>query len=553
MFILCRELKRFRRFRWVHCQVEALRFCYPPSIRRVLDELPATLDGTYERTLLGINKHARDYARCLLQCLVISIRPRRVEELAELFAIPSDRDTTPEFNIEWRPEDPEAFIRSTCSTLVDIVHIKGNKVVQFSHFSVREYLTSDRIANSAPVSHFHVLPKPAHTLLARACLSVLSQLDHTIDKANIHNFPLASYAAEHWVDHARFEDVSSDIRHGMDCLFDRNKPHLAAWIWLYDVENSERRYCPPLSPTRPNAVPLYFAALCGFRDLAERLLDAHPQDLHAQGGYYYETPLHAAINKGYLSVVLLLLERGADVESQDRHGRTALYTASSLGYAEVVQSLIAWNADLNVTYHDWEGILNKVRRTPLLVASRNGRLECARVLLEHGPAVNGRDDHGMSPLHLASRHPSNELARLLLNHCADVNAPDARGNTALHEASHSGQIMVVMLLLEQGADVDAQDNWGSTPLHHAANDGHLGVVQLLLDHGANVNAPKRNLWTALHNAAYWGHLHVVEVLLERGADPDFLTNEGMTPLQLASRSNRTQIMRLLSGHTGEAT
>lgn len=501
--------------------------------------------------MLGINKHAQHYARCLLQCLVISIRPLSVEELAELFAILSNNDTTPEFNIGWRPEDPEEFILSTCSTLVAIVQIRGTKVVQLSHFSVREYLTSDRIANSAPVSHFHVLPKPAHTLLARACLSILSQLDHTIDKTNIHNFPLASYAAEHWVDHARFEGVSSDIQDGMDRLFDRNNPHLEAWIWLYDIENSERRYCPPLSPARPDAVPLYYAALCGFRDLAGRLLDAHPQDLNAHGGYY-ETPLHAAINKRHLSVVLLLLERGADVESTNRHGRTALYTASSLGYAEVVQSLIAWGADLNVTHDDWEGILNKVRRTPLLVASRNGRLECAQVLLENGAYVNNRDDHGVSPLHLASRHPSNDLTLLLLRHGADLNASDDRGNTALHEASHFGRIMVVMLLLEQGADLDAQNNWGLTPLHFAANDGHLEVVQVLLNHGADVNVLKENGWTALHIAAYWGHLHVVEVLLKHGAFPNSLTNEGMTPLQLAARSNRTQIMQLLSGHTGEA-
>jgi len=337
----------------------------------------------------------------------------------------------------------------------------------------------------------------------------------------------------------------------MDCLFDRNKPHLKAWIWLYDVETSERRYCLPPSPTQPDALPVYYAALCGFRDLTGRLLDAHPQDLNALGGYY-NTPLHAAINKRHLSVVLLLLERGASVESLDRHGRTALYTASSLGYAEVVQSLVAWKADLKVTFDDWEGILNTVRRTPLLAASRHGRLESARVLLEHGADVNNRDEHGMSPLHLASRYPSNDLVRLLLLHHADLKALDARGNTALHQASHFGQITVVMLLLEEGADVNARNNLGLTPLHYAANDGHLEVVQLLLDHSADVKAPKENGWTALHIAAYWGHLHVVEVLLKRGADPDSLTNEGMTPLQLASRSNRTQIMRLLSGHTGEA-
>ena len=201
-----------RRFRWVHCQVETLRRCFPPSIRRLLGELPKTLDETYERILLEIDGEKQPYARRLFQCLVISIRPLRVDELAEIFAILPNEDSTPGFHIGWRPEDPEDFILSACSTLVSIVDVDDEIVVQFSHFSVREYLMSNRIANSAPVSHFHILPKPAHTLLAKACLSVLLRLDHSLDKSKLQNFPLASYASEHWADHARFEDVSLDIR-----------------------------------------------------------------------------------------------------------------------------------------------------------------------------------------------------------------------------------------------------------------------------------------------------------------------------------------------------
>jgi len=69
---------------------------------------------------------------------------------------------------------------------VVIVVVKDEKVAQFSHFSVREYLMSNRIANSAPVSHFHVLPKFSQTgtyssRQRAVCLGVLLQLDHGID------------------------------------------------------------------------------------------------------------------------------------------------------------------------------------------------------------------------------------------------------------------------------------------------------------------------------------------------------------------------------------
>src|ERR1700761_4067965 len=141
-------LTMVRRFRWVYCQIETLRRCFPASIRRTLDELPETLDGTYEQTLRTIDKQKRDYAYRLFQCLVVSKRPLHVEELAELFAIQPNVGTIPTFNADWRPEDPEEFVLSACSTLVVVVNVDGEKIVQFSHFSVREYLISDRIAIS---------------------------------------------------------------------------------------------------------------------------------------------------------------------------------------------------------------------------------------------------------------------------------------------------------------------------------------------------------------------------------------------------------------------
>src|SRR6266436_7377386 len=75
------------RFRWVYCQLDTLRRCMPSSIRKALDELPITLDDTYERILQGIPKEKFQHARRLFQCIVAAIRPLQVKELAEIFAI----------------------------------------------------------------------------------------------------------------------------------------------------------------------------------------------------------------------------------------------------------------------------------------------------------------------------------------------------------------------------------------------------------------------------------------------------------------------------------
>ncbi|KAI0290287.1 hypothetical protein BC826DRAFT_1187375 [Russula brevipes] len=226
-------------FRWVFCQLEMLRHCLPSSVRRTLDELPESLDETYSRVLREIKKPNRDHALRLLQCLVVAIRPLRVEELAEVLAVEfDDAEGIPKLKPDWRWEDEEQALLTSCSSLIAIVNADKQRVVQFSHFSVKEFLTSPRLAAaSGGVSHYHIVLETAHTILAQACLSVLLWLDDGIDKSSIRkSFPLAGYAAEHWSSHAQFKSVSTSLRRAMECLFDLDRPHFATWLQLYDID-----------------------------------------------------------------------------------------------------------------------------------------------------------------------------------------------------------------------------------------------------------------------------------------------------------------------------
>jgi hypothetical protein len=321
----------------VVCQFDRLRRCFPASIRSTLADLPESLDKTYEQTLLGIDKEKRKYARRLFQCLSVSIRPLHVEELAEILAVQFDATTVPSFNEGLRPLDAEEAVLSACSSLIAIIDRKGRQVVQFSHFSVKEFLTSDRLAIADEhLSCYHIHPELAHTLLAHASLSVLLRLDDKIDRNVIGHFPLTQYAARHWVDHAQFRSVSSDIEEVMERLFDRTKPHFAAWVWLYDVD---RYWVDPMSsihPTEPGAVPLYYAALCGFGGLVGRLV-SHSQDINSRGGSH-TTPLHAATVKGHVEVTSLLLKSGADPNSRDNLGRVPLNSVTHGGHLVSEQS-----------------------------------------------------------------------------------------------------------------------------------------------------------------------------------------------------------------------
>ena len=389
----------------------------PSSIRKVLNELPTTLDDTYERALQEIPKEKCHHARHLFQCLVGAIRPLRVEELAEIFAINFDADSSPDLMEGWRPENPEEAILSTCSTLITVIEDKGSKNVQFCHFSVKEYLTSDRLrtSNVGNIGLYYIPLDAAHTFLARSCLAVLLQLDETVNKNRLATFPLAFYAAEYWMDHAKFEDVALRIQDGMERLFHPGSPYLAAWLWIYDVdwENQLRGLIDdlPEHPSRPEATALYYAVSCGFSGVANYLICTHAEDVNALGGDR-GTPLRAASRMGHLDVVHLLLQHNADVNNaRGPMNWTALHEASRYGHPKVVKLLLEHGAEVNA--------VSKAHNTPLSRASYHGHLEVVQILLEHGADVHIRGESNSTPYQAAAWEEHTKVAELLLEHGAE--------------------------------------------------------------------------------------------------------------------------------------
>ena len=374
------------------CQLEVLRHCLPSSVRLILEELPESLDETYERILREIRKPNQGHAHRLLQCLVAAVRPLRVGELAEVLAFDFNVKGIPKLNPGWRWENQEEAVMSACSSLAMIVKDGDSRVVQFSHFSVKEYLTANRLAEPIrDVSRYHIRLEAAHTILAQACLGVL-QLDDRVDRDNIKNFPLARYAAQYWPTHARFEDVSSGIKDGMERLFDADRPHFATWLWIYNEDPLSHTMSTSL-PSRPEADPLYYAARLGFRDLAEHLLTEHPEYVNARGGYE-ETPMHAAASEGHADILSLLLKHGAGMGAQWRgSGITPLHRASSYGKVEAVRFLLDHGADINAQGGDWAAL-------HWAVSSRN--IQVVRLLLEYGADVNVRDGSGKTPSQLTT-------------------------------------------------------------------------------------------------------------------------------------------------------
>jgi hypothetical protein len=173
----------------------------PSSIRKALNELPITLDDTYTWALECIPQEKWRHAHRLFQCLIAAIRPLHVEGLGEIFTIEFDSKADHKLVEDWRPLDAEDAILSACSSLISVVDVEDSKVVQISHFLVKEFLISDRLASSnvRMLSQYCVRLEPAHGILARAS-TMLLQLDKIHKNTNeepLGTFPLAFYSAWH--------------------------------------------------------------------------------------------------------------------------------------------------------------------------------------------------------------------------------------------------------------------------------------------------------------------------------------------------------------------
>ena len=471
------------RFRWVFCQLDALQHCIPPNLRQYLNELPDTLDETYDRILKEINKAQKDNAHRLLQCLTVATRPLRVEALAELLAFDfqaSTEEGIPTLKDDWRWDDQEEAVLSTCSSLITIIPRADSRVVQFSHFSVKEYLTSSRLAQSpqGDISRFGINLEPAHTIMAQACLATLLRLDGRAGIGDAKVSPLVKYAAEHWVDHAQFEKVSSHVRDGTDDLFDSSKPHFAAWLQVHNMDKSWNTFSPHLQDAVGS--PLYYAAFCGFYDLAERLITKHPDQVNARGGRNL-FPLPAALYKGHFRVADLLYQHGAVVNVQGLYKYTPLHAASYSGQVDILRWLLNHGADANA--RSLSGF------TPLTEAVDKMHIEALLVLLEHNADINLPNIDGKTPLYWTlSESSSNgrfvDVVRLLLEHGADPNVCTNHHTTTLHEASSRGLVEAARLLLIHGAKVDEKDGSGRTPLQVAGLKRRDEMTKVLVEYGA---------------------------------------------------------------------
>ncbi|PKS06261.1 hypothetical protein jhhlp_007007 [Lomentospora prolificans] len=239
-------------------------------------------------------------------------------------------------------------------------------------------------------------------------------------------------------------------------------------------------------------------------------------------------------------IVKLLIQHGADLNTKDTDGCTALDWASRRGYTRIAELLLDNGADPNV--------VDNANWTPLQTASRYGHDEIAKLLLDRRVRVDVPDNTGWTPLKMAARYGYDNIVEMLLKEDVEVDYLDNDGWTALEEAVYGGHENIVKILLEHGADPNKADKDGCTLLNGSSRSGNANIVRLLLSKDANVNQAEKDGWTPLMAACRNNHKDVAVMLIAKGADIDRADNDGWPPIEVAARYGHTDIVKLLLDH-----
>jgi hypothetical protein len=279
----------------------------------------------------------------------------------------------------------------------------GIEILKLAHFSVKEYLVSPRI-QLGPSAQYGLSKRLSDTFMSHTCLVYLLQFD-TIDFFSQRlksSFPLAWYAATYWVTHARSDDgaIPDALESSIAKLLEPKGAMYINWVLLYHenfIPNSRKR--PSISS------PLVYAAGFGLEKVSQWLLLEKGQQVN--NSYPSMNALHSASLGGHETIVRLLLQNGADVNSMNRLTGTALTCASRGGHEAVVRLLLENGAEINA--------FGDVQGTALNAASGAGHEAVVRLLLENGAKIEKRDIE-------IARYRRHEVIAVLLENGAKFDA-----------------------------------------------------------------------------------------------------------------------------------
>ncbi|KAJ6088667.1 hypothetical protein N7486_009928 [Penicillium sp. IBT 16267x] len=554
----------------------------------VLETLPADLNMMYNDLLREHAKRSNvpdEFQLLILQFVTHATRPLRLLEVAEMA-----KATHIPFAFEdCSLKEIKDLVRAACGPLLQILH---DETVSVVHHSFTEFLKGFTRTKPLNDLDYPVLEAgPTNQRLAIACMDYLTS--GCLDKLEIKKrseedefyqpkkaqqsgtrlqFPFLEYAAANWYIHTRRAALAgADMSSFYMTLDDfvANSQRFLAWLDIDWPENLIQ-----------GLTPLHAAARTGLAQYARHLLQERSADPNAKSNHG-DPPLYWAALSGYADVAQVLIDNGADPDGEANQGYKPLHKAASHNHADVVRVLLVAGVDpltpktKNAPGRRCGNSPTSIGHTPWMYACKNGQTETVAEFLCYI-----KDPHtlqlGLSWSAEAGHAACVDL--ILQKPGVDVN-DKYLGETPLFKACcKSGDMKTIKVLLKAGADtnilceypsnefggIDSMNRRsrdpkqtveprGYTALHalcgitkRMSRHGSAGkCVPLLLEAGANLHFKCPDGETALHLACL-NNIEVVKLLLDAGADPTSETDSGRTIIH-SDGSTDKELLPILLG------
>jgi len=271
--------------------------------------------------------------------------------------------------------------------------------------------------------------------------------------------------------------------------------------------------------------PYFDAVKRGDFNTVRELLKEEPALVAEKDPAFGATGLHWAALKDHEAIVGLLLAQGAEPGATNNSGETAFQVAARAGHVKVADLL-------------------KGPEDALVEAAKANDVSRAKQIVEaNGALLNRRDPQfGATPLHWAALKGNNEVAEYLVSAGADLNAKNNKGETPYQVADRAGKKNMLSVLAGGGGATGAPA--GEIGIFEAAKRGDLARVQQLVRGDSTLLGQKDAAFgaTPLHWAALRGHTDVVAFLLSAGADTEATNGRGETPIQVAQRAGKKDVV-----------
>ncbi|KAJ5297125.1 uncharacterized protein N7443_008018 [Penicillium atrosanguineum] len=519
-----------RTYLWLHLAIDDIQSTFENSLRPTEEEIeliPESVDAAYEKILSRVPPRQVEIVRKILQIIIAARRPLTMAEMAMALGIATSPRAQTAAGAGLESIQIDKKLRRLCGLFVFI----NNSKIYLIHQTAREFLVKRSCSNSINYLYSWSLTD-TEDQMAIICLRYLlmEDLEHDeVSSSKIRSF--LDYSALYWPDHKRKMSLTQDQEATGQVLqiYDTRRKRFSLWFPIF--WNAMRRDEHP-----PAITALHLASFNGHERQVGVLLSLGGEDINSTDGTGTYPVISASVN-GHEKVVQLLLEKGAEVNAQDREDRNALQAASFEGHDEIVQLLLEKGAEVNAQ--------GRYYGNALKTASFKGHDKIVQLLLEKGAEVNAQGGYYGNALQAASFKGQDKIVRLLLEKGAEVNAQGGHYENALYATSSEGHDKIVQLLLEKGAEVNAQGGHYGNALQAASSEGHDKLVQLLLEKGAEVNAQGGHYGNALQAASSEGHDKLVQLLLEKGAEVNAQGGYYGNALFAASFKGHDEIVQLL--------